>query len=322
MKKENELERIVYLINKALSNELEISILKNHILYNSSGSAREFDVILTTQINQIPVTIAIECKSNNRKIQVDKIEAFNSKCDRIPSINKKVFVSSKGFQKDAILAAKHFDIELLTLEEINNNKIWSWLLKGFKLFIPTIVYDVKDFEVFYKSGNKKYKSKIQNFNFNLDDFGELNSDRFIDFIQSCNKKEFGDFILERYHEFGSKLFSKSFGIRQRVTFTGLVQVNIDNLESKKDLYLSEIYIYYHLFFKESTEFTFKNYNYKDNSKELAHVVTTNLNNLKVTLINVQETTDLFLDYETNNNFEKGETEIKVFQDSTGISVFW
>ena len=52
--------------------------------------------------------IAIECKDYEKPVPVKDIEAFNTKCDRIKSINKKIFVSKNGYQKDAIPKIKRF----------------------------------------------------------------------------------------------------------------------------------------------------------------------------------------------------------------------
>lgn len=118
-----QLEKLVRLVEESYKDSPHTEIYTNHKIPNKDGVDREIDVLIITKINGISINIAIECKDYASKISVDKIEAFHSKCLRLPQINKKIFVSGNGYQRDAVNAAKDFGIELLTAENLNRNYI-------------------------------------------------------------------------------------------------------------------------------------------------------------------------------------------------------
>jgi len=128
------LEKLVRLIQEALKDFPNTEIFSNYKIKNNSGRKREIDVLLKTTVNNFDLIIAIECKDYKNAVPVEKIEAFNSKCDRIKGISKKIFVATNGYQADAIDAAKEFEIELYNLNEIDEQEIIKWFpimqLKG------------------------------------------------------------------------------------------------------------------------------------------------------------------------------------------------
>lgn len=128
------LEKLVRLIQESLKDFPNTEIFSNYKIKNNSGRKREIDVLLKTTINNFDLIIAIECKDYKKAVQVEKIEAFNSKCERIKGISKKIFVASNGYQADAIDAAREFEIELYNLNEIDKHEIVKWFpvmqLKG------------------------------------------------------------------------------------------------------------------------------------------------------------------------------------------------
>jgi hypothetical protein len=119
--KGTQLEKTVRLIQEAFKDSENTQIYSNYKIPNESGNNREIDIFIVSKVNDFEINIAIECKDYNKKVPVEKIEAFQSKCDRIKQINKKIFISSKGYQSDAINSAKYYGIELLTAEEINDS---------------------------------------------------------------------------------------------------------------------------------------------------------------------------------------------------------
>lgn len=122
MKKDGKkLEQLVRIVEEVYALNSSTKIFSNYKIENTSFNKREIDILIKSQINNFNITIAIECKEYKSKIPVEKIEAFNSKCLRIPEINKKIFVSEKGFQKDAIDCAKNFGIELYTFSFLEKN---------------------------------------------------------------------------------------------------------------------------------------------------------------------------------------------------------
>lgn len=126
-RKGKSLENIINLIQKTLKDSPETKVFKNYKIQNNGGRDREFDVFIESKINGFEIKIAIECKDYKGRVAVEKIEAFESKCKRIIGINKKVFVSSFGFQADAIKAASEFGIELEIAEKLNPEAILNWM---------------------------------------------------------------------------------------------------------------------------------------------------------------------------------------------------
>ena len=113
-------ENMVALIQEAYKDLPHTKIFTNHLVKDRFGKNREFDVFIVNKVNGYDFRIAIECKDHSGPIPVEKIEAFNSKCSTVSNINKKVLISSNGFQSGAIENATHFDIELQTLSTIRN----------------------------------------------------------------------------------------------------------------------------------------------------------------------------------------------------------
>lgn len=120
------LEKFVLLIQESLKNIPNTRITSNAKLKDKEKRAREIDVLIETNVNNLEIKIAIECKDYKRLVPIKEIEAFGGKCSRIPGISKKVFVSSSGYQAGAIAAAKDYDIELYRLSEISTQMIVDW----------------------------------------------------------------------------------------------------------------------------------------------------------------------------------------------------
>jgi hypothetical protein len=120
------LEKTIRLIQETLKDSENTKIFNNYKIENESGQKREIDILIVSSINDFEIKIAIECKDYNKKVPVKEIEAFQSKCDRIKEINKKVFVSTNGYQADAINTAKYYGIELHTANKLKQEDVKSW----------------------------------------------------------------------------------------------------------------------------------------------------------------------------------------------------
>ncbi len=156
-----QLERIVRLVEESYKNSTDTQIFSNYKIPNVSGQAREIDVLIVSKINDFDIYIAIECKDYNGKIGVDKIEAFHSKCLRLPQINKKIFVSANGYQKDAILAADDFGIELLTAETLTAEYISK--LIPIRQIKPIFHYEVDNVVMSFAADEKRLKTINENY---------------------------------------------------------------------------------------------------------------------------------------------------------------
>lgn len=122
-------EKLVAIIQETYKDSLDTKIHLNYRIKDklNKGKIREFDIFITTKINNYNFNIAIECKDYKSPVPVEKIEAFNSKCNTVSNINKKIIISPKGFQSGALENAIHFDIELYTLESVDKYIVEQWI---------------------------------------------------------------------------------------------------------------------------------------------------------------------------------------------------
>ena len=164
------LEKTIRLIQETLKDSENTKIFNNYKIENESGQKREIDILIVSSINDFDIKIAIECKDYNKKVPVKEIEAFQSKCDRIKEINKKVFVSTNGYQTDAINTAKYYGIELHTANKFKKEDVQNWfsikqmgLRIESKFIAPTLYLDATQevLETISKDFNKVvYKETI------------------------------------------------------------------------------------------------------------------------------------------------------------------
>lgn len=127
MKKGKLFEKVIRIVQEALKNVDSTKIYQNLKLLDNCGVEREFDIFIKLYTPHAQFNIAIECKDYNRKIEIGKIDEFQSKCSDLPKIHRKIFVSREGFQSGAIAKAKHHDIELLLLKKVSKEIILNWL---------------------------------------------------------------------------------------------------------------------------------------------------------------------------------------------------
>lgn len=119
------LEDLVASIEKALSHNQNVKVQSPAFLTDKvTGDKREHDVLITVSGSHHTASIAIECRDRSRKISVNDVEGFWSKCQDT-GIDHGIIVSPKGFSKPAIDKAKHRGIRCLQLTEA---KSFNWLL--------------------------------------------------------------------------------------------------------------------------------------------------------------------------------------------------
>lgn len=128
-------ELLVSRLEKHIINDESVQVEHNISLKNLEGFERQFDVWITSKVGSYPIQIVMECKQYGRDaIGPDKIEAFACKCQRVPTIDKMVFVSQSGYTPSAQAAAKVYGITLLDINELEDNSITS-IIKPIKFKI-------------------------------------------------------------------------------------------------------------------------------------------------------------------------------------------
>lgn len=169
MKKNNgkELEKLVRLIQEAFKEVPRTEIIPNYKIKNLHGNPAEIDVLVKLKIQGVTITIAIECKDYKNRVSGEKVNAFNSKCLQIPELNKRIMVSSKGFQSGAFDAAKQFGIKLFELSQVSESEILNWIDVK-KVKVLSIKLEHSDINIMLR--DKKNKDKKPSLVLSLSDY--------------------------------------------------------------------------------------------------------------------------------------------------------
>lgn len=119
------MEKVVASLEQALGQKSGITVESpKHLPDSVTGELREHDVVITYPSPHHEMVLAIECRDRSRKVTVNDVEGFSSKC-RHTNVHKGVMVSPKGFSKTSLTKAKHFGITCLTLQQVDS---FPWLL--------------------------------------------------------------------------------------------------------------------------------------------------------------------------------------------------
>lgn len=113
-------ENLVHIIEKALVDSPNYSVQKNVFIKDTiTGKLRQNDVLITIHESHHKLVISIECKDYSSKVGVNLIEAFKLKCENT-GIAKGIIVSVLGFSSQALVKAKFYNIDCLTLAQAEN----------------------------------------------------------------------------------------------------------------------------------------------------------------------------------------------------------
>ncbi|HNB35651.1 MAG TPA: restriction endonuclease [Anaerolineales bacterium] len=102
---------------------------------NNNKRKREIDVLITSQTAGIPVRIGIECKNEEEKTGVGKIDEFIGKLKDVNLPTQLgIFVSKRGYTKDALDRANKEGIKTLIFEDLSKN-LATTILNSFQSVI-------------------------------------------------------------------------------------------------------------------------------------------------------------------------------------------
>jgi hypothetical protein len=88
------------------------------VVWNDKINGRQFDVTVRFLHGLYEYLTVIECKDYQKPVSADKVDAFVTKSKDARS-NKAIMVSSSGYQEGCGRVAENHNVELFTLEEIN-----------------------------------------------------------------------------------------------------------------------------------------------------------------------------------------------------------
>ena len=122
------------------------------VKYKDGKSKGQIDVLITIPSDGFVFRVAIECKDYKGPVKAEIVDAFNSKCNRLEGIHKKIIVASNGFQRGAINSAITHEIELFNLEDINFEIVNNWInIRGVRQ-IKVNKVEIEEYLVFLEDG--------------------------------------------------------------------------------------------------------------------------------------------------------------------------
>jgi hypothetical protein len=92
----------------------------------NSGTSREVDVSLRSQVGSVSVLVIIECRDRAKPQDVTWIEQLASKREDVGA-DKAVAVSAGGFSAGARNLARSKQVDLRSLEELEPHVVYDWL---------------------------------------------------------------------------------------------------------------------------------------------------------------------------------------------------
>ena len=113
-RRSNKFQRLILLLNSCFgagSRVTESAMLSDKV----TGEPREVDILIQATTASYDVNIAIEVVGRRRKADTPWVESMHSKHATLPT-DKLVLVAEAGFTKQALVKAKFYGIESITLE--------------------------------------------------------------------------------------------------------------------------------------------------------------------------------------------------------------
>lgn len=104
----------------------EVTVEHNVQLTGKSGATRQIDVVIRQKQGYYEHLIIVECKYWNKPVERLHVDAFASAVDDL-NASKGVLFSTEGFQEGALIAGKHYGIDLYKVRELTDEE---WGLPG------------------------------------------------------------------------------------------------------------------------------------------------------------------------------------------------
>jgi hypothetical protein len=115
-KRTTEFQKLVFLVRKHSS--VSSTVTESKFLTDSKGRRREVDICIEGTIDDIPVTISIECIESKRPATVEWVERMKGKHDDLPT-KVLLLYSRSGFTKTAKEKAQTYSKSIVTLEALD-----------------------------------------------------------------------------------------------------------------------------------------------------------------------------------------------------------
>ena len=122
-----ELERLVSILEGGFPSSDVVIKSPDHIEDKITGNKREVDVSIRGKMGSHNILIVLECHDHKYRDDVTWIEQLQTKTEDL-NANKVIAVSSSGFSEPAETKAKHYGIEVRTIDEISNEDLDNWVI--------------------------------------------------------------------------------------------------------------------------------------------------------------------------------------------------
>jgi hypothetical protein len=106
--------------------------VEHNVKLPSPDGLRQIDVLLRAQVSSLSILTIIECKDENKNLDIGYVDALHSKMQDV-NAHKAALVARKGFSKTAIQKAKRVGITLCTAMEAKS-ALWD---VGFQ--VPVVI---------------------------------------------------------------------------------------------------------------------------------------------------------------------------------------
>lgn len=110
-----------------LSKDSEFESVEHDVMLDGHDGKRQIDVLLSGKVGPFEVKTIIECKDQNKNINITAIDALHSKLLDVKA-QKAVLVARKGFTGKALKKAKRLGISLCTAHSASKEK-WKFALE-------------------------------------------------------------------------------------------------------------------------------------------------------------------------------------------------
>jgi hypothetical protein len=111
-----DLQWLVRVIERATHDSNVLVESPKRLRDKDTGRLREHDVVLIFTQRHHEILMALECRDRSRKVGVNSVEEFHSKCGGT-GVHSGVIVSSTGFTQTALEKAARYNIGCLSLEQ-------------------------------------------------------------------------------------------------------------------------------------------------------------------------------------------------------------
>jgi hypothetical protein len=122
----NEFQEMVALLTNVMREDDSMTVTPSAMLPDIvTGTLREVDICVETQVAGYKVVVGIECRDHKRPQTVAWVEEMHTKHEAL-QVNATTLVSSSGFSEEAGMKAAHYGMRPITPGEVTPGFVGLW----------------------------------------------------------------------------------------------------------------------------------------------------------------------------------------------------